>query len=99
MVSASGLTFFLIVLNVHDSIFIQSDCSGDTSDGVAFCAEFFDHRVLLGAFFVVGFKGAVEVAGLAVEFLASVFGATVFAEVRALAASAGKGDHGLSISV
>ena len=99
MVSANGFAFFLAVLNVHDSIFIQADCSSDASDGVAFCAEFFDHRVLLGAFFVVGFKGAVEVAGLAVEFLASVYGVAVFAEVDALAASAGKGDHGLSISV
>jgi hypothetical protein len=99
MVSASGLTFFLVVLNVHYGVFVQSDCSSDTSDGVAFGAEFFDHRVLLIAFVVVGFEGAVEIAGLAVEFLASVFGMAVFAEVGTLAASAGEGNHGFSLSV
>lgn len=45
------------------------------------------------------FEGAVEVAGFAMKFLLSVFGVTVFAQVGALAASAGEGDHGLSISV
>lgn len=99
MVSANGFVFFLVMLNAHDGIFVQSDCSSNTSDGVSFCAEFFDHCVLLGSFFVVGFEGAVEVAGLAVKFLASVFGVTIFAQVGALAASAGEGDHGLSISV
>ena len=79
MVSASGLTFFLVVLNVHDGIFVQSDGSSDTADGVAFGAEFFDHRVLLAAFVVIGLERAVEVAGLAVKFLVSVFGVAVFA--------------------
>jgi hypothetical protein len=33
------------------------------------------------------------------KFLASVFGVTVFAQVSALAASAGERDHGFSLSV
>jgi hypothetical protein len=36
---------------------------------------------------------------LAVKFLMSVFGVTVFAEFVALAASAGERDHELSLSV
>jgi hypothetical protein len=55
--------------------------------------------VLFGAFVVVGLEGAVEIAILAVEFLVSVFGVTVFAEFGALAASAGERDHELSLSV
>jgi hypothetical protein len=69
------------------------------SDRVAFCAEFFDHGMLFGAFIVVGLEGAVEVASFAMKFLVSVFGVTVFAEFGALAASAGEGDHGCSLSV
>ena len=55
--------------------------------------------MLFGAFVVLGLEGAVEVAGFAVEFLVSVFGVTVFAQVGALAAAAGQGDHRLSLSV
>ena len=63
------------------------------------CAEFFDQRVLFSAFVVLGLECAVEVAGFAMEFLVSVFGVTVFAQVGALAASAGERDHELSLSV
>jgi hypothetical protein len=55
--------------------------------------------MLFGAFIVVGLEGAVEVASFAMKFLVSVFGVTVFAEFGALAASAGEGDHGCSLSV
>ena len=48
---------------------------------------------------MLGLEGAVEVAVLAVKFLVSVFGVTVFAQVGALAASAGERDHGFSLSV
>lgn len=48
---------------------------------------------------MVGLEGAVEIAILAVKFLVSVFGVTVFAKVGALAASAGEGDHEFSLSV
>jgi hypothetical protein len=99
MVSANGFAFFLAVLNVHDSIFIQADCSSDASDGVAFGAEFFDHGFLVSTFFVLGFEAAVEVAGLTVKFLVSVFGVAVFAELGAVAASAGEGNHEFSVSV
>ena len=87
------------MLDAHDGVFVQPDCSSDTSDGVAFGAEFFDHCVLLSTFVVVSFEGAVEVAVLAVKFLLSVFCVTVFAQVGALAASAGEGDHDFSLSV
>ena len=55
--------------------------------------------MLFGAFVVLGLEGAVEVAGFAMEFLLSVFAVTVFAQVGALAASAGEGDHEISLSV
>ena len=55
--------------------------------------------MLFGAFVVLGLEGAVEIAVLAVKFLVSVFGVTVFAEFGALAASAGERDHELSLSV
>ena len=48
---------------------------------------------------MLGLECAVEVAGFAMEFLVSVFGVTVFAQVGALAASAGERDHELSLSV
>jgi hypothetical protein len=55
--------------------------------------------VLFSAFVVLGLEGAVEVAGFAMKFLVSVFGASVFAEFGALATAAGQGDHELSLSV
>ena len=55
--------------------------------------------MLFGAFVVLGLEGAVKVAGFAMKFLVSVFGVTVFAQVGALAAAAGEGDHGFSLSV
>jgi hypothetical protein len=51
----------------------------------------FDYGVLFGAFVVLGLEGAVEVTGFAMKLLVSVFGVPVFAQVNALAASAGEG--------
>ena len=87
------------MLDSHDGIFVEACGSGDTCDGVAFRIKFLDHSMLFSAFMVLSFEGAVEVAVLAVKFLLSVFCVTVFAQVGALAASAGEGDHDFSLSV
>ena len=55
--------------------------------------------MLFGAFVVLSFEGTVKIAVFAMKFLLSVFGVTIFAQVGALAAAAGQGDHGLSLSV